>query len=285
MKQPQKQNKSNQIDKLVASNLEKIKAESKAILMAEPTPLSNASPKAESKSASNSTPISKLKPAPISKLRSTPISKLRSAPKSKLIPTPISKLKPAPISKLKPTPISKIKPTPKSKIKPTPKSGKMDSDTSAQKPNASNLILLKAASYCAYQERCHNEVKHKLAEWEVYGVQADMILSQLIELNYLNEERFATTFAGGKFRVKHWGRLKIRRELKIRGIADYCIQKAMKEIDESDYYETLKALAVKKNENTKAKHPLERKQKIYHFLATKGYEADLISDILKDVFG
>ena len=103
-------------------------------------------------------------------------------------------------------------------------------------------ILLKAASYCAYQERCHNEVRNKLADWGVYGLEADQVILQLIELNYLNEERFAVAFAGGKFRVKQWGRLKIKRELKVRGVSDYCIQMAFKEIDADDYFETLKVL-------------------------------------------
>jgi regulatory protein len=145
----------------------------------------------------------------------------------------------------------------------------------------SSPILLKAANYCAYQERCHNEVKNKLADWGVYGLEADQIIIQLIELNYLNEERFAVTFAGGKFRVKQWGRLKIKRELKVRGVSDYCIQMAFKEIDSDEYFETLKTLAHKKLNSLKDAHPLVNKRKVYHYLATKGFEAELIQEAIQ----
>lgn len=140
--------------------------------------------------------------------------------------------------------------------------------------------LLKAAHYCAYQERCHNEVRHKLAEWGVYGLEADHIVLQLIEQNYLNEERFARAYAGGKFRVKQWGRLKIKRELKVRGVSDFCIQQALQEIEEYNYIQTLQKLVEEKMRGLKSKHPVEVRQKVYHYLATKGYEGDLILSCL-----
>jgi regulatory protein len=143
--------------------------------------------------------------------------------------------------------------------------------------------LLKAAHYCAYQERCHNEVRHKLAEWGIYGAIADELILKLIEQNYLNEERFAKAFAGGKFRVKQWGRLKIKRELKIRGLSDYCISLALKEIEEENYLNTLKDLMLSKLNAVKTAHPLEKKQKVYHYLATRGYEADIILDLFKEI--
>jgi regulatory protein len=143
--------------------------------------------------------------------------------------------------------------------------------------------LLKAAHYCAYQERCHNEVRHKLAEWGIYGTTADELILKLIEQNYLNEERFAKAFAGGKFRVKQWGRLKIKRELKIRGLSDYCINLALKEIEDDHYILTLKNLMVSKLNSVKSAHPLEKKQKVYHYLATRGYEGDIILDLFKEI--
>ncbi|OYU95728.1 MAG: RecX family transcriptional regulator [Bacteroidetes bacterium B1(2017)] len=152
-----------------------------------------------------------------------------------------------------------------------------------QKKLSPQEILLKIASYCAYQERCHNEVLHKLAEWGVYGQEADQQLLKLIEQNYVNEERFAKAYAGGKFRVKHWGRLKIKRELKLRGISDYCIQLALKEIEDNDYQATLLKLVQDKMATLKGKHPLEANRKIYHHVATKGYEGDLIMDAIKQV--
>jgi regulatory protein len=140
--------------------------------------------------------------------------------------------------------------------------------------------FLKAAHYCAYQERCHNEVVLKLGEWGVYGMEAQLILSKLIEQNYLNEERFAKAFAGGKFRVKQWGRLKIKRELKVRGVSDFCINEAMKEIETEDYLETLKDVIEKKMATFKSLQLGIAKKKVYHYAATKGFESDLIWDCL-----
>jgi regulatory protein len=136
--------------------------------------------------------------------------------------------------------------------------------------------LLKAASYCAYQDRCYKEVEEKLAEWGVYGTDAGELMLKLSEQNYLNEERFAKAFAGGKFRTKKWGRNKIRIELKQRKISDYCIKQAMKEIDDLVYEETLKQLAEEKFEEQKDKNILLRKNKTAQWLMGKGYEADLI---------
>ena len=146
-----------------------------------------------------------------------------------------------------------------------------------------NQALLKAASYCAYQERCHDEVMEKLSEWGIYGEDAGNILLKLIEQNYLNEERFAKAFAGGKFRVKHWGRIKLNQELKFRKISDYCIRMAMKEINEDDYLETLKKLAEEKHDSIKEKNPLIKKNKTAAFLMSKGYEPDLIWDCLRKI--
>ncbi len=143
--------------------------------------------------------------------------------------------------------------------------------------------LLKAASYCAYQERCHEEVKEKLAEWGVYDNDSGEILLKLIEQNYLNEERFAQAFAGGKFRVKKWGRIKITLELKARKISDYCIRSAMKEILEDDYLKTITQLAEEKYISVKDKNPLIKKNKTATFLMGKGFEGDLVWNVLRKI--
>lgn len=143
--------------------------------------------------------------------------------------------------------------------------------------------LMKAAGYCAYQERCHEEVKVKLAEWGIYGDDAGTIMHELVEQNYLNEERFAKAFAGGKFRVKKWGRIKIILELKARKVSDYCLNSAMKEIDEKKYTETLKELAEERINSVKDKNILVRKNKTAQYLIGKGYEADLVWDILNSI--
>lgn len=140
--------------------------------------------------------------------------------------------------------------------------------------------LLKAASYCAYQERCYKEVEEKLAEWGIYGTDAGEILIKLSEQNYLNEERFAKAFAGGKFRVKKWGRTKIRMELKQRKISDYCINKGLAEIDEDVYLNTLTEIALEKWGATKQPNRIAKRYKVYQYLVSRGYESDLIQTVL-----
>ena len=104
--------------------------------------------------------------------------------------------------------------------------------------------LQKLKHYCAYQERCHSEVKEKLFNLGVWKKEHDEIISTLIEENYLNEERFAIAYAGGKWRVKHWGRVKIKYELKQKQVSEYCIKKALMAIDNDEYLNDSKKLAI-----------------------------------------
>lgn len=142
--------------------------------------------------------------------------------------------------------------------------------------------LLKAANYCAYQERCHIEVLKKLSEWGIWGIDAQEILLTLIEQNYLNEERFAIAFAGGKFRVKHWGKVKIKLELKQRDISEYCLNKALNEISDQDYLHTLNEQIDKKWAETKDKNLLSKRAKVARYVIGKGFEQDLIWNILRN---
>lgn len=140
------------------------------------------------------------------------------------------------------------------------------------------LILQKAASYCAYQERTQDEVKQRLKKWNVWGDEADEIIAELISMNYLSEERFAKTYAGGKFRVKNWGRMKIRQELSRRGLSTYSIEKGMNEIGDEDYVSGLRELLSKKR-NLLSKtetDPFKLKQKLARFALGKGYESELV---------
>jgi regulatory protein len=141
--------------------------------------------------------------------------------------------------------------------------------------------LLKAANFCAYQERSHHEVTQRLAEWGIYGIDAQEILLQLIEQNYLNEERFAIAFAGGKFRVKQWGRVKIKQELKMHKVSDYCINKALQEIDEEVYLATLQDEIDKKWQQTKDANVLSKRAKVARYLIGRGFEQELIWNELK----
>jgi regulatory protein len=138
----------------------------------------------------------------------------------------------------------------------------------------------KAAMFCAYQERTQQEVRDRLKEWEVWGDEAEEVIGELIEQNYLNEERFAKSFAGGKFRVKGWGRRKIKQHLQQRGISGYNLDQAMKEIAPDDYRETLVSLLDKKRQHIHDDNPLIVKQKLVRYALSKGYESDLIFSVL-----
>lgn len=137
--------------------------------------------------------------------------------------------------------------------------------------------LQKARHYCAYQERCHSEVKEKLYGFGLRRQEVEEGLSRLIEENYLNEERFAIQFAGGRFRMKHWGRIRIRYELKQKQVGDYCIKKALASIGQEEYDQALLKLAEDKWEDLEKEEPFIRRQKLQAYLVQKGYEMDKIT--------
>jgi regulatory protein len=136
--------------------------------------------------------------------------------------------------------------------------------------------LQKLKHYCAYQERCHSEVKEKLYNLGVWKKEHDEIISILIEENYLDEERFAIAFAGGRFRIKQWGRVKIKYELKQKQVSDYSIKKALKQIDEEEYLKVLGKLAKQKYASLKSDQHLIRKKKTMDYLIGKGFEMELV---------
>lgn len=140
--------------------------------------------------------------------------------------------------------------------------------------------LQKLKHYCAYQERCHSEVKEKLYNLGAWKKDHDEIIATLIEENYLNEERFAIAFAGGKFRVKQWGRVKIKYELKQKQVSEYCIKKSLKQIDEEEYIKVLNKLAKDKYTSLKSEQYLIRKKKTMDYLIAKGFEMDLIRRVV-----
>ncbi|MCW3462144.1 regulatory protein RecX [Chitinophaga nivalis] len=141
----------------------------------------------------------------------------------------------------------------------------------------------KLRHYCAYQERSHYETRHKCLELGLRGAEVEEALATLVADNFLNEERFAKAFAGGKFRIRQWGRKKIILELKQKQVSAYCIKKAMEEIDENDYAAVLLKLADKKYRSLEREQPLKRKYKTMQHLLQKGFESDLISDALEQI--
>jgi len=141
----------------------------------------------------------------------------------------------------------------------------------------------KIRHYCAYQERCHYEVREKLYSFGLYKEDVEALLSQLIEEKYLDEERYAIAFAGGRFRIKHWGRVKIKYALKQNRISEYCIKKAINSIDEDEYKRVLLTLIEGKLKVLKKeKNVYMRNRKLQAFLMQKGFESDLIISLLKE---
>ena len=140
--------------------------------------------------------------------------------------------------------------------------------------------IQKLKHYCSYQERSHSEVQQKLWDLGVRKAEHDEIIASLIEDDYLNEERFARQFAGGKFRMNEWGRKKIYYGLKEKGISDYLIKTAMKEINEEAYRKILGGLAEKKYALLKGEQYLVRKKKTIDYLLQKGYEPELVTAVV-----
>jgi regulatory protein len=140
----------------------------------------------------------------------------------------------------------------------------------------------KIKSYCSYQERSHKEVKEKLYSYGLFKADIEEIISNLIEDNYLNEERFAKQFAGGKFRMKQWGRKKIIYELQQKQVNKANIKSGLEEIDEAQYLAVIKKLAEKKWKELSGQHYLTRQAKTIAYLSQKGYEQQLITNVVSD---
>lgn len=147
-----------------------------------------------------------------------------------------------------------------------------------------NQALEKIKGYCAYQERCHSDVINKLYSFGLNKNEVAEITAQLVSENYLNEQRFAIMFAGGKFRMKHWGKNKIIYELKQKQVSDYCIKKALTTIDFNEYETTFQKLAAQKLKTLKSeKNIFIKKKKLQTYLLSKGYESKEIYNLLNQL--
>jgi len=142
--------------------------------------------------------------------------------------------------------------------------------------------LIKIRHYCAYQERSHQEVKEKLFSFGLYPDQVNELIAGLIQENFLNEERYAIAFAGGKFRIKGWGKQKIRYALRLQKVSDFCIRKGLNAIDDEAYMAMLKKLYEEKQKSVRSeKNMFIRMRKIRLFLQQRGFETELIQEIMK----
>jgi regulatory protein len=134
----------------------------------------------------------------------------------------------------------------------------------------------KIENYCVYQDRCHKEVENKLREMGMIPIATNQIIGHLIQENYLNEERFARSYARGKFNIKKWGKKRIVNELKQREISKYNITSALQEIDEDTYLKTLDVLAKKKLASLTEKNLQKRRKKVSDYLLYRGWESHLV---------
>ena len=141
----------------------------------------------------------------------------------------------------------------------------------------------KLKQYCAYQERSHYEAKEKLYSFGLHKTEVETLLSKLIEEDYLNEERYAILFAGGHFRSKKWGRIKINAALQQKKVSSFNIKKGLKVIDEEDYRKCLLQLASTKWSSIKSEQWISRMAKTTNYLLQKGYESNLIQDAIAQI--
>ena len=143
------------------------------------------------------------------------------------------------------------------------------------------LAFEKLKRYCSYQDRCHQEVRTKLISLKIYGDDLEEVITELINEDFLNEERYARSYARGKFRIKKWGRNKIKQNLQQRRISAYCIKKGMEEIDEETYLQTLEELIMTQLVKHSELSTLLRKDKVIKYVSGRGYEAGLIFPIIR----
>ncbi|NBP70301.1 MAG: RecX family transcriptional regulator [Cytophagia bacterium] len=147
-----------------------------------------------------------------------------------------------------------------------------------------NEAKIKLYRFCAYQERCHQDVETKLHDLGIRGDEADEVIHHLISEGFLNEERFAKAFANGKFRQKQWGRLKITNELEQRNLSRHCIQAGLREIGDDEYVATLKNLLSKKAPGIEADNVFTLRDRLSRYALQKGFEADIVWRELKVLF-
>jgi len=138
----------------------------------------------------------------------------------------------------------------------------------------------KIQSYCTIQDRCQWEVEKKMKEWGVSEIIIENILTDLILEKFVDEQRFTESFCRGKFRIKRWGKVKIKNELKIKKISNNCIDKGLLQIEKKEYMKVLKDLYIKKRDSLKDTNQFIRKGKIAKHLQQKGFESNLIWELI-----
>jgi regulatory protein len=138
----------------------------------------------------------------------------------------------------------------------------------------------RARRYCAFQERSQQEVRDKLYGWGLHWKEVEELLAALVSEGYLKEERFAHAFVGGKFRIKKWGRNKIRQALKVKQVSEPLIRQALKSIDETDYRKSLAKILRERSARLKEENPMKRRQSIARYAIQRGFEPEIVWELL-----
>jgi len=141
--------------------------------------------------------------------------------------------------------------------------------------------LERARKYCAYQERSQQEVRDKLYDLGLHKNEVEQGIVILIEDGFLNEQRFAVAFAGGKFRVNKWGKVKIKLALKAKKVSDYCVRHALGQISPADYEKTLNKVLSDRKKKVTEKDPIKQKYLLAQYAIGRGYEPEMVWDALK----
>lgn len=142
--------------------------------------------------------------------------------------------------------------------------------------------LAKAEAYCAYQERSQGEVRGKLWSWGIHGHEAEELIATLVEHNFLNEERFAKAYAAGKFRMKGWGKHKIKQGLTQKSVSEPLIKSALASISQKEYLSKISEILDKKASSIPDTDPYKRKYKLSQYLISRGFESEIIFELLND---
>ena len=143
--------------------------------------------------------------------------------------------------------------------------------------------LQKIEFFCGYQERCHEDVVDKLRSMKMDSDEIDQIMVHLITENFINEERFANSFARGKHRIKHWGKIRIINELKFRNISQTLINIALKEITPEEYLDTFHALAERHWKSIRETNSLKKRKKFCDYMLRRGFESNLVYEKVKEL--
>lgn len=158
----------------------------------------------------------------------------------------------------------------------------MDFEPTARKIYSREQAFARAQHYCAYQERSQDEVRNKLYDWGLHKRDVEELISLLVQDNFINEERFALAYAQGKFRIKNWGKARIKQGLKLKKVPDKLIGKALMNIDTDEYYSALLRIITKKAATLAEKNRIKNYYRLTQFAAGKGYESDLIRSALEE---